>query len=411
MRVIKSEIFFVVLFIINVVIPTFNNFELTFATWSISALLTIQFRYSVGILRLVFIKLIIVFIAFVSTLYYDYSDYKIIRDFTYLFKPILGLLIGYQLLKRIKTVNPFLMIVYGSLVLAIIHFIILFVSFFVFNISSVNNIRTYGGYFSDFEVYGLVILLFSNKLNVELSKKRKLYFISIIGLSVLVYFARTNFIQLAILCFSLLGYFKLTLKSFRILSVFSAVILLSYAAIYHSNPRRNSKGLESFLYKVKIAPIEPFKTKINQNDWKEFNDNYRSFENIITVRQVAYEGPRAIWFGKGLGSFIDIGREMWTNDGEYIRYVPALHNSYMTILLKSGLTGVFLMFIFLFYLQKKNKSNQIDVQNLNNLLFGTAVFLILSNWVFMGLYFKVDNKAIIIGYLIAYREEIQKKLV
>ena len=48
------------------------------------------------------------------------------------------------------------------------------------------------------------------------------------------------------------------------------------------------------------------------------------------------------------------------------------------------------------------------MQNINYLLVGTSVFLIVSNWVFLGLYLKLDNKSIIIGALLALREIIIK---
>jgi hypothetical protein len=46
------------------------------------------------------------------------------------------------------------------------------------------------------------------------------------------------------------------------------------------------------------------------------------------------------------------------------------------------------------------------VKQIDLILISTAVFLIISNWVLLGLYLKLDNKAIIIGFLIAYKELI-----
>ena len=43
-------------------------------------------------------------------------------------------------------------------------------------------------------------------------------------------------------------------------------------------------------------------------------------------------------------------------------------------------------------------------KNINKLFIGTGLFLIISNWVFMGFYFTVDTKTIIIGFLISYKE-------
>ena len=97
---------------------------------------------------------------------------------------------------------------------------------------------------------------------------------------------------------------------------------------------------EQFLYKIKNAPIEPFKTKIDVTNWKDINDNYRSYENILTLRQVTENGPRAIILGEGIGSTVDLKQKMWLQSS-FMRYIPFLHNSYMTVFLKSGIVGVF----------------------------------------------------------------------
>jgi ABC-type Na+ efflux pump permease subunit len=108
--------------------------------------------------------------------------------------------------------------------------------------------------------------------------------------------------------------------------------------------------------------------------------------------------------GKGLGSTIDIGREMLTNDGTIVRHEPILHNAYMTVFLKSGLLGVFIIFYFFYYLFKQSKSDNEVVKQVNLLLIGTAFFLIVANWVLLGLFLKIDNKSIIIGFLLCYKE-------
>ncbi|MBU7571625.1 MAG: hypothetical protein KAF41_13410, partial [Flavobacterium sp.] len=175
------------------------------------------------------------------------------------------------------------------------------------------------------------------------------------------------------------------------------------------NPKRNGKGLEAFLYKIKIAPIEPFKTRINKDDWKDFNDNYRSYENIITVKQVSSKGTSAVLFGEGTGATLDLGREVWSNDGEFVRFIPIVHNGYMTVFLKSGLFGVFFLLSFILTLMRQKRNNDDTIRHINYFLTGTAIFLIFSNWVFLGLYLKLDNKSVIIGFLIALRLVIYKE--
>ncbi len=169
------------------------------------------------------------------------------------------------------------------------------------------------------------------------------------------------------------------------------------------NPKREGDGVEALLYKIKIAPTEPFKTKIDRNDWKDFNDNYRSWENILGIRQMTEDGWATIVFGKGIGSKVDLKEEVWLGDMR-LRYISILHNGYLTVFLKAGLVGIFLYLTTIFMLFRRPKSDIPIVKSLNLLLFGTGIFLIFSNWVFMGVYNLLDNKSILIGALICYRE-------
>ena len=237
-------------------------------------------------------------------------------------------------------------------------------------------------------------------------KKRKIIFITLLSFSIFMYLSRTNFIQFVVLILGLKGYFILNERSLRVLSISILILSLGYAGIYYSNPKRNGKGLEGLLYKIKISPQEAFKTKINKDDWKDFNDNYRSFENILTVKAATQEDARTFFLGKGLGSTLNIGQKIFTTDGSIIQHISVAHNGFMTILLKSGIIGVLLLLYTIWLLYCQRKSDIYLVNNINLLLMGTSVFLIISYWVFMGLYFKLDNKSIIIGFLIAMREII-----
>ncbi len=396
-----------VLLSLSILVLLLNSYELTFLVWSYTALFTLQNRYSVKITKLILILTLVLAVAFFSSFFHEYKSYNFFRDIAYLLKPILGLLIGYNVCKIVgkKTMN---IIVYSGFALAVIHLLTLAVCFTFFAIRNISDLRHYGGYFDDFEIYVLILLIFREKFNIEMSRKKALIYTLVIAFSCFLYLARTNIIQFIILFLALKGYFKITPRAIKIVATTAVLVLASYAAIYYSYPSRKGKGMEAFFYKIKIAPVEAFKTKINPDDWKEFHDNYRSFENISTVKQVTRNGWFTTVFGKGLGSTVDLGRETWSNDGELIRYIPVLHNAYMTMLLKSGLIGVLLCLWVIFLLSKYEKSRVQEIIYVNYLLMGSAVFLILSNWVFMGFYLKLDNKSIFLGFLLCYKELLLK---
>lgn len=395
------------LLLLSILVLLLNNYELTFLVWSFTALFTLQNRYSIQITRLILILTLVLSVALFSSFFHQHKNYNFFRDIAYLLKPIFGLLIGYNVCKIVgkKTMN---IIINAGFALAVIHILTLAICFTFFAIRNISDLRHYGGYFDDYEIYVLILLIFRDKFNIDISKRKAWIFTLVIAFSCFLYLARTNIIQMIILFLAIKGYFVLTPRAIKIMVTTVVLVLAGYAAIYYSYPARKGKGLEAFFYKIKIAPVEAFKTKINQNDWKEFNDNYRSFENISTVRQVTGNGWFTTVFGKGLGSTVDIGREMWSNDGEFIRYIPTLHNAYMTMFLKSGLIGVFLCLWFIYLLSKNKKSLDPEIIYVNYLLMGSALFLILSNWVFMGLYLKLDNKSIFLGFLLCYKELLLK---
>jgi len=403
-----NSTFFQVLYAICILVPFINIYELTFFVWFFTVALTISRRYSLEVIKYVACFTIILLVAFIVSFFKDESTYNFFRDTAYLLKPIIGILVGYQLYKRCQD-KFFTTVIYTGVLLSSIHLLIIFNTFIRFNTITVNLLREFCGYHSDYEAYVLILLLFHNKFQINSPKKRIYIFIAIVALSSFLYLSRTNFIQLIILFMAMKGYFVVNKKSITIMSTVFLFVIVGYTLIYQSNPQRTGKGIEAFLYKIKNAPIEPFKTKVNKEDWKDFNDNYRSYENILTIEQVASDGNSAIFFGKGLGARINLGREIWTNDGEYIQFIPILHNGFATVYLKSGLFGLFFLLLFMYLITKPKRSSSITVQNINLLLLGTAIFLIVSNWVFMGLYLKLDNKSILIGFLLCYREILIKR--
>ena len=403
-----NNVIYQFLYALCVLVPFLNIYELTFFVWFLTALVTISNRYSLGIIKIIACFSVILFTAFVASFYNSESTYNFFRDIAYFLKPIIGLLVGYQLYKRCQD-KFFQTVIYTGVFLSVIHLAIVLITFLRFRTISVNLLREFCGYHSDYEVYVLVILLFYKKFEINWSSKKVMIYIFLVALSSFLYLSRTNFIELIIFYIALKGYFVINKKSLIVVSSMLLFVLLGYTAVYQSNPQRSGKGIEAFLYKIKNAPIEPFKTKINKEDWKDFNDNYRSYENILTVKQVANDGTSAIVFGKGLGATINLGRKIWTNDGEFIQYIPILHNGFATVFLKAGIFGVFFLVLSIVLIGRPKKSSFISVQNINLLLIGTAIFLIVSNWVFMGLYLKLDNKSILLGFMICYREYLMKQ--
>ena len=393
------------LFIICVVVPFFNIYELSFGVWMIAIVVTLKNNYSQEFVKLFSIFIAIFLLAIIVGLFYEYDLYFIIRDITYLLKPITGLLLGYQLFsKHIK--NPFQFIVYAGIAIASYHLFLVAYGILIEGARNVREIREHGGYFNDFEVYTLVILLFNKKLNLGFSKQKCYAFILLMAISSFFYLARTNFIQFIVLVIALKGFLVMNRKALKAIIALIILIVVGYTSIVYYNPHRNGKGMDEFLYKIKIIPTEAFSTRINRDDWKDFNDNYRSYENIRTVQQLSYN--ETMFFGEGMGSQVDLKQKVYLGDMQ-LRHISILHNGYMTVLIKSGLLGVFIYLLSIVFFFRKNKYPNETLTNINYLFVGTGVFLILSNWVFMGLYNPIDTKSLLIGFLFAYKNELIKQ--
>lgn len=402
-----QNLFYQVLFVLCIAIPYLNNFELTFATWTIALLVSVTRSYSVSIIKIVIPFILILIIATVVMMFRDHNTYLIIRDVTYLIKPVFGFLIGYQLCKR-NMKSAFELLIKTAFIIAVIHIIILIFAVLYHKAYTLNDIRFYGGYFSDFEIYAVILLVFHKQFELQFSKKWIRIFTIVIGISAFMYFARTNFIQFLVLYLAVKGYFKITKKSIILITSIVITAIVGYSVILYINPKRNGDGIEAFLYKLKVAPTEPFKTRIDREDYVDFNDNFRSWENLMTTRQVTREGWTSTIFGKGLGSQVDLKQEVYLGDMQ-LRFISILHNGFMIVFLKSGLLGIiiYLYTIIFFFIKQPGSSEK--TKHINRLFLGTGVFLLMSNWVFLGFYNLIETKSILMGFLIAYCQATKNK--
>jgi len=385
------------LFVLCVAMPYFNVYELTFIVWLFAVLLTVRKSYPKGIWQQATIFGVIALIAFCSGVLGEYRTFDFIKDITYFVKPVLGMLIGYQI-ARSYLPNPMRSIVRAGVAIASVHLCIVVFAIVFSHVRNIHELRGEAGYFSDFEIYALLILIFSNAFELHISREAKIKYLIILILSSFCYLSRVNMIQFILLFAALKGFFEMRPKAvIGLMSVITAAILF-YVAILYINPKRNGEGLEAFLYKIKIAPIEAFKTKIDRDDWKDFNDNYRSLETILVVQQNSDETGR-ILFGKGFGSVVDLHQKVEL-DGNEMQYISIAHNGFSTVYFKAGIAGIILLITSIVFL-RRIRTGVYEDRYLNYLVAGTVVYLFFSYWVFLGFYFKADTKSIIVGVVMA----------
>src|SRR5690606_29820990 len=98
--------------------------------------------------------------------------------------------------------------------------------FLFLHVGNINDLRLHAGYFSDFEVYAVIIVMFNKEFGLELSARKRKIALIVIGFSALMYLARTNMIQFVILWMAMKGYLAINKKSLTLIAslvIFSAV--------------------------------------------------------------------------------------------------------------------------------------------------------------------------------------------
>lgn len=405
---VKKDLPYQILLGLCCAVPYLSNYELTFALWLFTIFITFRSTYSKKFLTYVVCFLAIFLLSIFATNFATSKPYFIIRDITYLLKPLLGLLLGYQICWFIYK-NALKTIVYSGLGVSIIHILIILKTFLIYRNISVALLRDFCGFFSDFEVFALILVVFHRRFQLNFNKKIYYLLLITIGFSAFMYLSRTNFIQFIVLYLGVKGYYTLNRRAIIAVSSVVTISVILYSIVLFINPKRTGSGVEEFLYKIKVAPTEPFKSKVNASDYKDFNVNYRSVELIYTLKQIKNKGSQAMILGSGLGSQIDLKQIVHLGDMD-LRYISVLHNGFMTTYLKSGIIGVLILVFSIGFLFNQNRTNIPINQQINFLLIGTSVFLLVSNWVLMGYYFTQDSKSILVGLLFAYKEITQKKV-
>jgi hypothetical protein len=299
--------------------------------------------------------LIIFLLGFVGFLFNKVTFFNVFKDIFHFLKPITGLLIGYFFYRKIDDFKMFVnTIVIVGLLSAVIHFGILF---FISGFSSVNEIREFGR--DNFlELFSLFFLLFYKKFQNDTLFKNQfqhLFLVVLLFASNVLYFSRTMIVAAIILLITIYGYTIITKRGLKIIGVVLVSILVFYGYLFSIKISRNQPGLESFLYKVKNAPSEIFKTKIDRENHKDLWDHWRGYE-AKRAFSLMEKDPKSYVIGTGYGSLVNLKffaplTENYKDKG--IKYISELHNGYVYIYYKTGIFSLFLYLIFLINLYIK----------------------------------------------------------
>lgn len=156
-----------------------------------------------------------------------------------------------------------------------------------------------------------------------------------------------------VLLFSIYNYTKITKKTIQLFVILCVAVVLFYSYLFSVKIDRNGAGIESFLYKVKIAPEEIFTTKIDRENHKDLWDHWRGYE-AKRAFALMEKNPSSYVFGTGYGSLVNLKfYAPLSGDKKGMKYISELHNGYIYLLYKTGIIGLFIYFFFLYRLYKR----------------------------------------------------------
>ena len=262
------------------------------------------------------------------------------------------------------------------------------------------------------ELFSLSFLLFYQKTssqaiftNTNLSK----IVIVVLAVSNVLYFSRTMFVAAIFIAATFYGYTKITAKTIKYLALFLTMVGLFYLYLFSVKIDRSGNSLESFLYKVKIAPSEILKTRIDRNNHKDLWDHWRGYE-AQRAFVLMDENPSSYIFGTGYGSLVNL-KFFAPLTGNYkdkgLKYISELHNGYVYIFYKLGLLGMLTYLYFLFGLYKKIYTSQGII---NVLISAIGLVYLFTTLTISGIYNTKDSIILLLGALLYFDyNSIQKQ--
>ncbi|WP_165396004.1 O-antigen ligase family protein [Flavobacterium sp. J27] len=353
--------------------------------------------------------LIVIFIlGFIGFILYKNPLGYALKDIFHFIKPIQGILIGYFLFKVINDKKIFIKtIIQTGFISAIIHFLILII-FVDLSSGSISVIRqfTRDNFLELFALFFLAYNQFFYHENVFSSKKKSRIIFAVIFTSSVLYFSRTMMVGALILFLSIHGYTKINQKSIKIILIIFISILSLYGYLYSVKIDRGKPGLEAFLYKIKIAPEELFKTKIDREDHKDLWDHWRGYEAKRSFALME-KHPFSIVSGTGYGSLVNLKfYAPLSSDKKGLKFISELHNGYPYVLYKMGIIGLLFYLFFLIRLYSK-VYKKFSFENVFTSAIG--IYYLFSTLTITGLYNTSDTIIFVLGALIFVAEEKQKR--
>lgn len=348
--------------------------------------------------------LLIVILGFIPTLFNDYGKMNIIKDFTHIIKPVVGIVLGYLVFKQINDYRTFVkIIIVTGFFCALYHLIKILI--FANASESVNDLRL-SGLDNFLELFALFFIFFTPQLfkNNLYQKGIKL----VLVVSCFLYFSRTMIVVFGIIMLTIYGYTKLTIRSLKIIGIGVMLLGMFYVYLFSIKIDRSGTGLETFFYKIKNAPVELFKTKIDRENHQDLWDHWRGYE-AKRAFSLMQKKPYSFAIGTGFGSVVNLKFKAPLGDSKNgMRYISELHNGYAYIIYKTGILGLILLLYFLYKLYRflYKKANNKQHEFLLKIISSIGLFYVFTTLTITGIYNSSDIIIILLGGLLFFERKL-----
>lgn len=398
---------FILLLLLQLYLPSFKANVFIQMAALLAFALTENLRFSVQFLRQIMPLVVLLLLGFVGTVLHRYKMYDVLKDVFHFIKPIVGILAGYIVARQVNNQRVFTKgVVVAAVLSAIIHFLIII--FLVRSISTVEGIRMYTK--DNFlDLFGLFILIYYKKMSGEELITHKWYrriCIVLLALSCVLYFSRTMIILAVLLLTAVYGYTKIKRSTIVFFGIMAVATIALFTYLNTANIRRDGKGIEVFLFKLKMAPEEIFNTRIDRSNHAELWDHWRAYEAKRAILLMNTE-PESYVYGTGYGSLVNLKFfAPLSGDAKGIRYISDLHNGYINVLYKLGFIG---LIIYLSMLVRLYKYVNREFNFANIMVSSIAVIYLVTSVMITGMYNGRDIIVFILGGVLFYADASFKK--
>ena len=217
----------------------------------------------------------------------------------------------------------------------------------------------------------------------------------VIGFAVVLSASRTTIVSAGIMMLAALGLFS-TWRRLVVVALLIAVgMYLTYLLVpeYHINDLSLAAKFRHSLDEILLT---------DSTDPQQMFRNWRGFEAYNA--QLLFDSSSFLrrLFGNGFGTSVDLGMEIYGDDGSITRFQPILHNGYYYILVKYGVSGIFAYAgTLLWYTFAGRRSG--DFRTLEDrLLLGLVGSVLFATLVVTGLYNKgaLQDISILLAWLV-----------